>query len=116
MDRDWAKAAAVVGGDKKLFQDIFRMLEASLEERFASLEAAIAALDWTEIDERAHQFKGALRNFGAVTAVARLQVIEDAGRKRTPLAWAEHIAGVRTAVDALCEAYAAGEWKGAFKA
>jgi HPt (histidine-containing phosphotransfer) domain-containing protein len=108
------KAVRLMDGDIDLFGDLFAIIEGSLPEKYANIEAALASESAEDLELYAHQLKGALRNVAADEACAFLERLEKCGAKNDfPLA-RELYPQVKPLVDRVLEVYRSRVWVPAF--
>jgi len=69
----------VTAGDEELLHELIEMFIADTEERFASLETAIASKNGEQLNRTAHSIKGSSANMGAATLQALAFELESMG-------------------------------------
>ncbi|MEI8094806.1 MAG: Hpt domain-containing protein [Spirochaetales bacterium] len=109
-----AKACRLMDGDKSLFNDLFQVIERSLEERYERLEAALASESAEDLEMYAHQLKGALRNVAADAACELLFQLEKCGLGNDFALAKQVYPQVRPAVNDLLTAFRSRTWEVAF--
>ena len=89
----------IMDNDVQLIQECFAEFLMSYSVLIADLNAAVTSLDFDEIDNIAHKFKGTLRYLAAKPAARAAQEIETAGQNQD----AEHLDEKISALEAECK-------------
>ena len=89
----------IMDNGTELIQECFAEFLMDYPGLMADLTAAVTSLDFDEIDNIAHKFKGILRYLAAEPAATAAQKIETAGRNQDP----EHLDGKISALKAECK-------------
>jgi signal transduction histidine kinase/DNA-binding response OmpR family regulator len=71
-----------VAGDRKLLRELIRVFLADSPQRLAEIREALRRRDAEALQRAAHALRGSVGNFGANTAFAASQRLEDIGRTR----------------------------------
>lgn len=74
----------IMDNDMELIQDCFDDFLADWPDMFADIRTAVANMDYNDINETAHRFKGTLKYLAAEEAADAAMAIEKAGNQSDP--------------------------------
>lgn len=104
------KAARLLDGNKELYRELIKTVEATLSERIDHLQKALKTRNAEDLEMYAHQLKGALRAVAADEGCALLEQLEICGKQanfRTATTLWPH---VEPTVQRFLEVFRTGDW------
>lgn len=111
---DFEEAREIVDGDLRLFSELVEMFLESAPGRLTELKDSLDKGDMQEARRRAHQIKGALRNFAAKPGITHAQAVEDAAERGAPEDAGKSFRGLADEIEYLGFYYLKKLWKERF--
>jgi CheY-like chemotaxis protein/nitrogen-specific signal transduction histidine kinase len=99
-----------VGGCPEIVQSLVAAIPSEIQERFASLAKAAAAVDFKALKFAAHSLKGSAGVIGARRVSAIAKRIELAAKADSPAVYEEDVASLKSALDAFFAVFKAIDW------